>query len=86
MRFPPEKLYFSYKMTIKKAFRAVKEKDQQRPGGESESAVATRKNVKKRKPQLGAWMTGGSAQAARREGAFCAMLLVKDLEACLGHL
>jgi len=27
MRFPPEKLYFSYKMTIKKAFRTVKKKD-----------------------------------------------------------
>jgi hypothetical protein len=27
MRFPPEKLYFSYKMTIRKAFMTVKKKD-----------------------------------------------------------
>jgi len=58
MRFPPEKPYFSYKITIKKAFRTVKKKHQSHSGHESESAVATSKNAKKRKPQRGASMTG----------------------------
>jgi hypothetical protein len=86
MQFPPEKLYFSYKMTIKKAFRTVKEKDQHGTGRSSESAVATGRNAKTSRLQRGILMTGGPAQAAKRKEAFCAALLTKDLKAGLGHL
>jgi len=71
MQFPPEKLYFSYKMTIKKAFRTVKEKDQHGTGRSSESAVTTGRNTKTSRPQRGTLMTGGlrRPQKGRRRSA-----------------
>jgi len=85
MRFPPEKLYFSYKMTIEKGFRTVKKKDPSPSGDESGSAGAIRKNAIKRKPRPGAWMAGDLRRPQAREGAFCAVSQTKDSEAGLGH-